>query len=234
MRADDSLGGVYYGIVTANKDEQELGRIKVKLPWLPGGDADEAHWAELATPMAGKQFGVYNLPEVNDMVAVMFLGGDIRAPVIVGGVWNSVDVPPEDNADGKNNIRLARSRSGHRMIFDDGNKAKLAFSDKSNTCVGGVGTFAKDGSSKNAVELPAPKGISGQPQSGVAMAATEGDVQIFCPAGKLSVEAKSVEVTARGNAHVSAGSDLTLDGAQSKVVAQGAAAFKGAKVKVGP
>jgi hypothetical protein len=39
-----------------------------------------------------------------------------------------VDTPPETNADGKNNIRKIKSRSGHEIIFDDNheqNKEKI-------------------------------------------------------------------------------------------------------------
>lgn len=226
------LGGVYHALVTNNRDPQHFARVKVKFPWLP--DGEETYWAQLATPMAGDHFGIEHIPEIGDMVAVVFIGGSIDAPVVVGGLWSSVDPPPEDNAGGKNDIRLIKSRSGHRVIFDDGDNTKLAITDKGQACVAGVGTFAKAGDGANAVELPVPKASAGEPKNGVAMAATSGDLKILCPAGKLSIDAQTVEVTARGKVHLHAGSDLSLEGAVSKVVAAGKAAFKGAKVKVGP
>ena len=38
------------------------------------------------------------LPEVNDEVLVTFIHGDMRVPVVLGGLWNGVDVPPWDDA----------------------------------------------------------------------------------------------------------------------------------------
>ncbi len=85
---DFGLCGIYYAVVTENKDEEmQLGRIQVRFPWMPGGDQDMAAWAQLAVPMEGDQFGTFTLPEKEDVVAVMFLAGDVRYPIIIGGVW---------------------------------------------------------------------------------------------------------------------------------------------------
>jgi uncharacterized protein involved in type VI secretion and phage assembly len=69
--------------------------------------------------MAGKDRGTFFLPEVDDEVLVAFDHGDINHPYVLGSLWNGVDTPPETNADGKNNIRKIKSRSGHEIIFDD-------------------------------------------------------------------------------------------------------------------
>ena len=58
--------GVVVGVVTNNEDPDDMGRVKVKLPWL--SDKEESNWARIATPMAGKERGVYFLPEVDDEV----------------------------------------------------------------------------------------------------------------------------------------------------------------------
>ena len=74
LSSDGTLVGVYYAVVVQNKDEEKkLGRVKVKLPWLDNGDTDQTQWAQLATPMAGAEFGWYTLPDVGDVVAVVFL-----------------------------------------------------------------------------------------------------------------------------------------------------------------
>ena len=59
------------------------------------------------------------IPEVDDEVLVAFGYGDINEPYIIGSLWNGVDLPPETNSDGKNNIRKIKSRSGHEIIFND-------------------------------------------------------------------------------------------------------------------
>jgi uncharacterized protein involved in type VI secretion and phage assembly len=109
--------GVVVGIVTNNQDPEKLGRVKVRFPWL--GDNDESFWARLATPMAGQERGLYLLPEVEDEVLVVFEHGDLRFPYILGGLWGGRDRPPIDNSDGKNQIRMIRSRSGHTIRLND-------------------------------------------------------------------------------------------------------------------
>ena len=109
--------GTCVGIVTNNKDEEGLGRVKVKFPWL--SVQDESYWARVVTPMAGKDRGMYFLPEKDDEVLVAFEHGMIEFPYILGALWNGQDKPPESNNDGKNNKRIIKSRSGHQIILDD-------------------------------------------------------------------------------------------------------------------
>jgi uncharacterized protein involved in type VI secretion and phage assembly len=116
------IEGIVLGIVTKNQDPEKVGRVKIKFPWL--ADSDESNWARVATVMAGKDRGTFFLPEVDDEVLVAFDHGDINHPYVIGSLWNGVDTPPETNADGKNNIRKIKSRSGHEIIFDDNHKQK--------------------------------------------------------------------------------------------------------------
>jgi uncharacterized protein involved in type VI secretion and phage assembly len=109
--------GVVVGIVTNNKDDGHMGRVKLKFPWL--SDDDESTWARIAVPMAGGGRGAYFLPEVDDEVLVAFEHGDIQYPYVVGALWNGKDAPPAENSDGKNNIRVIHSRSGHLVRLDD-------------------------------------------------------------------------------------------------------------------
>ncbi len=114
-----------------------------------------------AAPMAGAGRGVYFVPEVNDEVLVAFEHGDVRSPYVVGGLWNGQDAPPANNDDGKNNIRLVHSRSGHLVRLDDtngdekieiidktaGNKITIKSSDNSMTleCTGKMKLHAQGG-----------------------------------------------------------------------------------------
>jgi len=97
------LYGVVVGVVTNNKDPENLGRVKVKFPWLQ--ESDESYWARIATLMAGPDRGTFFLPEVGDHVLVAFEHGDINYPFVLGALWTLKQKPPFNNADGKNNIR---------------------------------------------------------------------------------------------------------------------------------
>ena len=109
--------GTVMGIVTNNQDPSNMARVKVKFPWL--SDDNESTWARIATTMAGPGRGSYFLPEVDDEVLIAFEHGDVRFPYVLGGLWNGKDAPPANNSDGKNNIRVIHSRSGHLIRLDD-------------------------------------------------------------------------------------------------------------------
>lgn len=122
--------GVATAVVTSTDDPDALGRVKVRYPWL--GDDAESPWARIVSPMAGKERGAVFRPEVDDEVLVLFEHGDMRFPYVIGGVWSAADPPPERGADGENNIRLIRSRSGHEITLDDSPGAeKIVITDQS-------------------------------------------------------------------------------------------------------
>ncbi len=110
------VNGVYTGIVTDNKDPEQLGRVKVKIPIID--EKNDLDWVRMATLMAGKERGTLFVPEVGDEVLIAFLMGDIREPIVIGCLWNSKAKPPSGKDD-KNNIRKITSRMGHEIIFDD-------------------------------------------------------------------------------------------------------------------
>lgn len=224
--------GVYYAIVTQNKDEQnKVGRVKVRFPWLPGGDSDQSQWALLAVPMVGDKFGTYTLPEVEDTVYVVFLGGDINHPVVIGGQWNQTDTIPEANENGKNDFRFIKSRSGHRLLLDDSDKAKAVLTDRTDGNFVGCGNFDKGGDGPNAYKLETPGAKNGSHTKGVAIASMEGTVNLWCPNGSLKIEAKHVEWVASDKGDVKAGGDMTLEGKSIKVAGM-AGKFEGSKVKI--
>jgi len=224
--------GVYYAIVTQNKDEDaKVARVKVRFPWMPGGDKDQSHWAGIAIPMSGDKFGTYTVPEVDDTVYVVFLAGDINHPVVIGGGWNKTDTPPEDNANGKNDFRFIKSRSGHRLLFDDSSKSKVVLTDKTNGNFVGCGEFAEGGDGANKMELLTAGAKGGSHKKGVAIASMEGTVNIWCPKGELKLTAKHVEMVATGKGEVKAGGDMTLEGKAVKAAGM-AGKFEGSKLKI--
>lgn len=112
--------GVAIAIVTNNKDDEGLCRVRVRYPWHH--NPHESHWARLATPMAGKERGLVAIPEIDDEVVVAFERQDLRFPYVLGGLWNGQDKPPKANDDGKNDHRIWKSRKAHHLFFDDGSQ----------------------------------------------------------------------------------------------------------------
>ena len=122
--------GVVVGIVTNNQDPENLHRVKVQFPWLDG--STESHWARVATPMAGKNRGLYFLPEVDDEVLVAFEHGSIDFPCVIGSLWNGKDTPPESNSDRQNNNRaLAFAQRSYHPVRRQGRRARASRSSTS-------------------------------------------------------------------------------------------------------
>jgi uncharacterized protein involved in type VI secretion and phage assembly len=159
--------------------------------------------------MEGQKFGWYVLPDVDDVVVVMFIGGDISQPVIVGGVWSTPDNSPEPNEDGANNFRGYRSRVGHRLMFDDTpSGTKLWFADKTTKLMVGMGKFAKDGAGPNICAVWKPP-MSGE--SGVSLSTMEGKMEITAKE-KLSIKGDNIKINAKTTIDMKAGADLKMEG----------------------
>lgn len=120
------IPGVVTGLVTNIDDPENLGRVKVKYPWMPKSEegADmESGWMRVASPDAGPGHGFFFFPSVNTEVLVAFEQGDINAPIVTGCLWNGKDTPLLKTADyssrGKIKKRVVRSGSGHVITLDD-------------------------------------------------------------------------------------------------------------------
>lgn len=193
------LPGVAVGIVTNNKDPENLGRVRLRFPWRSADD--ESYWARIAVPMAGPDRGTYFLPEVDDEVLVAFGNGDIHHPYVVGALWNGSDSPPADNGDGNNDVRMIRSRSGHEIVLDD------------NESEGKVAVISNGGHS---VVLDDAGGgsITVEDKGGntLTLDSAEGSITLS-GASKLSIQAPMLEFKADGNATLEASGVLNLKGA---------------------
>lgn len=186
-REDETAGriaGVVVGVVTNNRDPDGMGRVKVKFPWL--SDDDESNWARVAAPMAGGGRGVYFLPEVDDEVLVAFEQGDVSFPYVVGALWNGKDAPPAANDDGKNSVRVIKSRSGHvvRLTDDDGGEM-IEIIDKS-----AKNSIVFD-TAKNTVTITSGK-----------------DIVLSAADGTIKLDALNVEVKAGADVKIEAGANL--------------------------
>lgn len=100
-------------------DPLGLARIKVEIYPLDT-DRDAAVWARVAAPFAGDARGAFFLPQPDDEVLVIFAGGDARAPIIIGGLWNGSAKPPEE-VKGEVNRWSITGKAGTRIaIIEEG------------------------------------------------------------------------------------------------------------------
>lgn len=183
---DSKINGVVIGIVTNNKDPEGLGRIKVKFPWL--SDEDESNWARVASLMAGKERGIFILPEIDDEVLIVFEHGDINMPYVIGSLWNGKDVPPETNSDGKNNIRMIKSRSGHVIRIDDTNgNEKIEIVDKTEKNMITIDT------KENKISIMSDK-----------------DIEMSAPNGKITIDAMNIEIKSSAATKIEAAAEMDV------------------------
>jgi uncharacterized protein involved in type VI secretion and phage assembly len=212
--------GVVVGVVTNNQDPDKLGRVKVRFPWLD--EQDESNWARIATTMAGNNRGTFFLPEVDDEVLVAFEHGNVGKPYVIGALWNGVDAPVRDNADGKNNQRVIRSRAGHEFILNDEDgkeqveiKTKAGHQFLLDDTSGSEKIAIVDKSGSNKIEIDTA-------QNSVAISAKT-KISLKAPTVEISadtemtVKSAKVEITSDGPAKLESSAVLTIKGTMVKI-----------------
>lgn len=187
--------GVGIAIVTQNKDPDGFGRVKVRYTWFD--PPRESVWARVALPMAGDDRGFAMIPEVGDEVAVCFERGDLRFPIVVGALFGGKAKIPFRNGDGKNDLRIIKSRAGHTLTFNDGpqQSVELALEDGKKVLIDDNGIAVQDDKG-NKFKIDSSSG-------GIEISAS----------GKLTIKAATIELTATASCDVKASGKLALNGA---------------------
>ncbi|MGH7943391.1 MAG: phage baseplate assembly protein V, partial [Opitutaceae bacterium] len=112
-------GAYLAGVVDLN-DPDNLARVQVRLYNFDDVDGhDGPIWARVAVPFAGNNRGTFFIPDVGDEVMVVFVNGDPRHPVVVGGLWNGTDTAPESISSGRNIKKVIRSKNGVKITLED-------------------------------------------------------------------------------------------------------------------
>ena len=113
---DKRFYGVVSGIVTNVEDDGQEGRVKVQFPWFD--DRMETEWCRVRQFYAGGGFGAFFVPEVGTEVLLAFVHGDMRLPIILGGLYNGHDKPPTHRTSSQDQ-KMIRTKGGHELLFDD-------------------------------------------------------------------------------------------------------------------
>jgi len=204
---EGAISGVMPGIVTNNEDPEGMGRVKLSFPWRFA--EDESDWVRIAVPMAGNERGMFFLPEVEDEVLVAFEMGDIHHPYIIGGLWNGKDAPPETNSDGKNNIHVIRSRSGHQITFNDDDSGKKEHLEiKTNA---GHTILLDDSSGGEKIEIKDKTG-----SNSIIIDSVSNSISLESST-ELTVKSKTINIESDGELTIKAGATLNLKGITVKI-----------------
>ncbi len=189
-----SMPGIQTGLVTNNRDPLKQGRVQVQFPWA----TEPGRWYRTMSPYTGKQRGIFFTPDVGDEVVVAFEHGDPERGLVIGAVWNGVDVP---NANGPL-VKSIVTASGSTILFDDQEQGK------------------------EVVELHTPEGkcIVQLNQNGgkpVLTLRSTGDISLEAD-GQVRVQSQSFVVKTEGNAEVLAQGNVVVDGKSNVTVKAGA------------
>jgi phage baseplate assembly protein V len=113
---DKRYYGVVEGLVTDNVDPDQEGKVRVQYPWFDASTISE--WCRILQPYAGSGYGTFFVPEVGDEVVIGFAHGDMRLPIILGGVYNGKDKPPS-HRDASTDEKIIKSKGGHQIKLND-------------------------------------------------------------------------------------------------------------------
>jgi phage protein D len=194
--------GVVIGQVTNVKDPDDLGRVRLRFPWL--SDDYESDWVRMTQFGAGKGNGSLFLPEVEDEVLVAFEFGDVRRPYVVGCLYNGVDRPADaeqaiDGSSGAVRRRTFRSRRGHVVTFSD-----------------------QDGQEGIRLETDGGKTSVVLDHTGTAIAVhSDGDVTVDARGSCHVKAASAVTIEGQSKVEIKAAGGVTIDGGSGVVEIKG-------------
>lgn len=122
--------GHYTAIVHGNADPEKAGRLQVVVPAVMGQEV-LACWAimggqHFGAPAStrgrrGRGRGTFRVPPVGSQVVVVFLNGDVQAPMWLPGVWPREHVPAEVRDAYPETSVLARGEKLDVLEDDEGN-----------------------------------------------------------------------------------------------------------------
>jgi type VI secretion system secreted protein VgrG len=233
----------------------KYGRVKVQFNWDRDGKADASSscWVRVATPWAGKTWGMIHIPRIGQEVVVSFVEGDPDQPLIVGSVYNANQMPPytlPDNmtqsgiksrsttqgaAENFNELRFEDKKGSEEVYFHAEKDFKRVVENNDNLKVGS--DKADDGS--QTIEIYKDRTVTIKTGSETFKVETKGRTQdikmddSLKVGGKLTVEAtQSIELKVGASSVKIEPSKVTISSAQIVVQGQPQVQITG-KVEVG-
>jgi type VI secretion system secreted protein VgrG len=114
-------------------DVNEDGQVRVKFHWDRRKKShDTSRWLRVSQGWAGPAYGFVAHPRVGDEVIVDFLDGDPDLPIVIGRVFNGVNVAPQTlPAQATRTTWRSRTSPGgegfNELSFEDAAKAELVY-----------------------------------------------------------------------------------------------------------
>jgi len=197
----------FYGVaiaeVVGNLDQMGLGRVQLRLPWLPGYQP----WARVAVLSAGSNRGSYFIPQTGDEVLVAFNHGDVREPFVVGSLWNGRDQPPRTGSLDPVAKRVIRTPAGHEIELDDTRQSISVVS----------ATGQKLSIDAQKIELSAGSGAAKLTLTTTGDVTIEGTTIQLKAVGNVQVKGTALDLSGDANATLKGGGVCTIQGGLVKI-----------------
>jgi phage protein D len=199
-RPSDFGSQLVVGIVTNNKDPDEMGRVRVKYPVL--SDDKEGWWARVVTPSAGKERGLMMLPVEGEEVLVGFEHDDTTRPYVIGSVFNGKDKPGKELAADDGSLGIL---SDHKIVMKSKEDMKITSDAKLELQIKGDGTLKFDAARKEQV------GTNFDLKVGSNMT-TKSDMNLSLEAGaQLTIKGAMISIESSGPLTIK-GNPVSIDG----------------------
>jgi uncharacterized protein involved in type VI secretion and phage assembly len=232
------------GKVVKNWDSKHPGMVQVEL-FMSESGKNRTDWVRVAQPYAGKERGIYFLPEVGDEVVLAFNEGDRDHPIVIGSLWGKTNTFPKGAPGEKNEIKTIRTQSGCEVTFSDKKDKEsiqirtkggltVILEDESKTVT------IRDGNKKNLVTVNGKDGavtvkaskklvldvgsgsltLDGQGKKATLKMGTisiEAGQSLTLKGQNVKLEGSMAALKASGNMEVKAGGVLTLKGSMAKI-----------------
>ncbi len=217
-QARSPIEGLHSAVVTANHDPDHLGRIKVRFQWNKEGE--ESPWIRVVTAHAGKDRGLFCLPEIDDEVLVAFDQDYPESPLVIGSLYNRVDAPVGEAKNPENDIKAFITKGGNRVVIKDTqdqeeivittkegkNEISLKMGSPPQVTVHSEGKIALDAEE---ITLKAKKKLSCSSEGSAELTAQEG----------MKIQGQGVEMTAQ--------KDVKIKGQNAEMAGQSGAKVQG-------
>jgi len=197
--SDGCIYGLAVAVVTDNHDPDGLARVRVRTSWQEEGQ--QSYWAYLLTQMAHGEQGVLYIPDVGDQVIVGALRGDVSHLCVLGAIWHQDARPPDTNSNGRNEVRLIRTRKDTELRFFDGDppSVELKLKDNKRLFLDDQGVLLEDGVG-NVIQIETSSGA-------ITIKST----------GQLNIESRVVSIKAGATMEIKSSGTLTINGAMVQI-----------------
>jgi hypothetical protein len=234
----------------------ELGVVEATYPHADGSDDDNygcdvrLQGSDLLlkrVPVSTGHIGTVAIPNVGDLVLVVYEGGDIHQPIIIGRLYTDSERPPLNRndevifrlplqeADDQTVMAAIRNVQGREIKVEMPSKITIHIVDDTVTLTAGQMEVVLDqpGSAGGVASVQAGRSKITIKQDGDLSIEAAGNISLKTASGDITLEGMNVKIKASVDAATEAGVQAALKGGVAASLEGGAnAAVKGAIVQV--